>query len=53
MIIKKDWLVAMKIMISDLRSILKAMGEDDSFDDEYCIRKLDNILENIELKLKN
>lgn len=50
--IKKEWLIAIRWMIWDLRDIMKNnCGE--SYDEEYYIPKLDNILDNIDKKVVN
>ena len=46
-----NWLEAIRLMIRDLKSIM-VNDNGVSYDEEYYINKLDNILENIDNKLK-
>jgi len=49
--IKKEWLKAIRLMVWNLKNIMEN-DNGESYDEEYYINKLNNIIENIDNKLK-
>ena len=53
--ILKGFLVALRFMVLDIKSVMKANQEmpiNDRYDEEYFISKLDNIIDNLDNKMK-
>jgi Zn-dependent oligopeptidase len=49
--INGEWFIAVRLMIRDLKSVMKN-DKGESYDEEYYIEKLDNILENFNKIIK-